>query len=569
MHFLTFVLLGLLSIFQCACGNTTSATVAETIVSVAACADGASCTLTDALTQAQAVENPVIQLPSGTYEISSDITFPVTIESATSAASVSLLPKNILRGLSTSECRALELTSQPTFDTIIQRKSDSDGAVLHVNLTNAENQVVIKGVKLKGDAQHAALQIESGHVSMDTVALLGGFHMQGKNATASMTNVAIKSLENAVTLNVSSSDHAGADAAYVSADACGLAALQVTNGAVYTGINVDIGNHTPLGVCVSDAQATFCGGHIHDMVSSTDGGYGRGAEVIKGGDLKFIGTLIENNHEIGVLADGTGTALHFEDAAVVRKTALGRQLTVAVGVATQSGATLSASALTINGVEGPGLYFYKAAASEVANTTLDGNTFAQMIAYASTVKVDDSVIQNTGKDISYGYGAGIYIDNAKHGGSTITIDQTTVRDNLATGILVKGDGGAVTISNSTITGSIDFTLGNFSTMGQGIFVWDVCSGLTLSGNTISGNKGPQVHLYHAYATMDPNTYVTNAYYDFVQSQCTDCVTTLSLADLYSVGLSASDIVQTCESGSLLVNTSIDFSLGLNEVEPKE
>lgn len=164
-------------------------------------------------------------------------------------------------------------------------------------------------------------------------------------------------------------------------------------------------------------------GHLvlHDVVVRDRGS--RGLEVVEGATVEATRLVIERVHDVGVYAGFDGT-LRLEDSAVrsVLPSATGA---AGIGIALESHGTVDASRVVVEDVRNAGI----------------------VALIGSAVTVTDSVVRDVADQASDGeYGIGLWFDSD----STATVSRVLVERAADAGLLAKGPGSIVTVSDVVV-----------------------------------------------------------------------------------------------------------------------
>ncbi len=269
----------------------------------------------------------------------------------------------------------------------------------------------------------------------------------------------------------------------------------------------------------ADTEVTLVNSTIGNTLPDGNGDFGYGIQVSGGAALEVVGCEVYGNKQVGLLAQDPGTQVVIHDSSVTG-TVVGTRIeegATAVGITSQSGASLSASGLSVEDNEGPGLYGYgEGAHLECFGCSLYGNGFAgTVVVNDGNMVIQDSIISGTREGANLGGGVGIYAAQQQDWGPpSLLVTDTAISDNLVAGAWFAGEG-SYRLSGNTIIDGNGVTHGTTTRCGDGVFatgttVWDGSSGLVLAGNEIFDNMGAGLFLDDAAALLEGNTWLGNA-----------------------------------------------------------
>ncbi len=221
-----------------------------------------------------------------------------------------------------------------------------------------------------------------------------------------------------------------------------------------------------------------------------DGGAGgRGISVQAGG--VFVGTActVQNNHEIGIFADGEGASVSLTDC-IVLGTRLDWTAQAAPGITAQRGAVVSATRTLVADNEGPGVYVVGNGAIACVGCTLTHNQFAGAVLLGGTLNLTSSVVDETIPSAIDGGGVGIFIGQVDPSGAeefrAMVVTDTTVGAHPYAAVWLAAVG-SYQIQNSTLTSGSGVALSpDLTVHGNALYVRDAA--VDLVGNTFSGTS---------------------------------------------------------------------------------
>ncbi len=432
---------------------------------------------------------------------------------------------------------------------------------ISINTKNPGDFVFVRGIDLLAK-EKTAVTITSGKVQFQQANIIGRVQVIGQTSDVFIDDTIIRPPLMPVELGDLRARDSTNDI-YVTKKDCAEAGVSVTNGATYGGFNVEIADAPALGICVSSAAAILCNGSIHDTRKSSDGKYGRGGEVLRGGSLTFRGTHIYDNSEVGLVASDSGSKLSLSNGVEIETHKSGAVLATAVGLMAQAGATLEATDVNVHDNSGLGVMITSGAYGTISRTRIAKNEGAGVVVYNANLTISSSQIQDTGNDASLGLGMGLLAFNAP----SVTATDTTFARNVYSGAFISGEGGSVLFSGCTFSDNKKFALrSDLGYLGAGLFASGRCSGLSLQANTYSNNEGPHVFLDRSYASLSNSSY--SKYSDasdtaFLAQNCT-CQSGYMLSNFETLGLPKADYsVLLCPSSHELIPT-LSFGFALQE-----
>ncbi len=306
--------------------------------------------------------------------------------------------------------------------------------------------------------------------------------------------------------------------------------IGILNGAILNMESCDVKGSTAVGVVATNSgtSVTLRETTIQDTQPEQDGTLGYGIQIGDGAFLAAETCAVTGNTQTGVIASGLDTQLCLEDSRIA-STRRGERTTVGIGVASQRGATITASNIEVTSNEGPGLYVvHQDTLFTCSACTLAGNQFAGTVVLEdASFELIDSIIEGTAIQENIGGGVGIYTDSWMSGPPALSVTDSTIQDNPIAGAWLSGAGSYI-ITGSAIHGGEGWTREGLTKCGDavyahdGVTTWDGSSGLLLQNNELLDGLHAGLILESASATLSGNSYARNAV-DLV-SQGADCAT---------------------------------------------
>ncbi|MDP6933711.1 MAG: right-handed parallel beta-helix repeat-containing protein, partial [Myxococcota bacterium] len=319
--------------------------------------------------------------------------------------------------------------------------------------------------------------------------------------------------------------------------------------------------NSEYGVFVYRSTAVLDGSQVLD--TQTTGRRSAGIAIEGETTLQATDTLVQGNHIAGITVDDSTALL---DDVQVLDTRRGTQVSSAVGVVSQVGATLIATGLAVHGNDGPGMYSVLGASLDCTGCTLSDNRFAAASVQAGgTLTLRDTLVEGTMEAVTTGGGVGVFASDAglhddygliapgpqdcsprvdcvekQVGPPTLSVQDSIIRDNQLGAIYIKGAGTYQITGNDLDGGAgLTATTGRWS-HGDAVFArvgeevpagWndEEGTGLLLEENTFSGCSGAGVFLDGVSATLSANTYQDNTT-DLVWQACDQVDTPSGLDD---------------------------------------
>lgn len=343
--------------------------------------------------------------------------------------------------------------------------------------------------------------------------------------------------------------------------------VEVQAGAALSALGCRLEGNANRGLVAFDLGTTVVleDTRIEGTTSLPDGSGGRGLDVEDGARLSASGCSIVGNTEVGVLAIGRATEVHLVDTEVV-ETRRGRVTAVALGVAAQAQAVVTATGCRVEGTAGPGVYVLASAAVALEDCEVLANGFAGVVALGGGVSLEGVRIAETTADAEWGGGIGLYASAAAGAGSA-RVARSVVETHPYAGVWLDGNG-AFIIEDSHLSGGAGFDLsgsrvhGNAVFAERGVTAWDGTVGLRLARNVISEASLAAVLLDGATAQLEDNEWAGNGV-DVWQQRCGETV------PLAAEGLAGVPTVVLCPVGNLLTDRSLTLdTLYLSESAPE-
>ena len=246
-----------------------------------------------------------------------------------------------------------------------------------------------------------------------------------------------------------------------------------------------------------------------------DGQFGIGLAAGIGGSLEARGCELIDNGSMGVLVSDEGSLLSLDDV-LIQGTGRGLAYTVGVGVAAVSGGEVSASALTIAEVEGPGLYAMTTGTTLSCDTcTIQDTQFAgAVVEQGAALILSDSEILDTTPASNVGGGVGVWADTQDGETTRLELLDSAVTGNPIGGVWLSGPG-SYQLQGNDLQGGEGEVRGSLIRCGDavyardGVSAWDGERGLVLEDNTIREGHGAGLFLDDASATLAGNDWDSN------------------------------------------------------------
>ncbi len=307
--------------------------------------------------------------------------------------------------------------------------------------------------------------------------------------------------------------------------------ILVSGGATVITQGGEVVGNTRLGVGAegSGTRVTLRDTAVRDTLPTDKREFGYGIEVNLGAVLVVEGGEVSGNTRMGLLAEGTGTQLAIRNASISGTiSGPGEQGMTALGLDAQNGASVEAYGLVAQDNEGPGLYAYRADSLACTDCALLDNRFAgAVVVNDSELEIRSSTISGTRECANLGGGVGIFAAQQwSWGPPSLIVADSTITDNPTAGVWLSGEG-RYQLSGANISGNTGIPHGAVLRCGDGVYAagtdaWDGSTGLSLEGNTLSGNAGAGLFLDDGWARLGGNTWSDNAPDLFVQGEA--CLT---------------------------------------------
>jgi hypothetical protein len=298
---------------------------------------------------------------------------------------------------------------------------------------------------------------------------------------------------------------------------------------------------------------------VRGTYPTTDGSYGRGANVTSGGTMVLTRTTLSDNVDIGVMSFGDGSTVELRDC-LVEGTRRGRQGRLAFGIGTATGGTLRGTGVEIRDTQGPGAYLHFRGSVRLERAELHDNTFAGAAVVGNgTLELIDSHIHDNGADPDNGGGLGVATRNLD-GAPTVRIEGTDVGPHAYAALWFDGPG-SFTVRDSTLAGGSGVPRGGRTIHGNAIVALSgvaaaaepYADGLHLRSTTLRDSPGAAILLDGASMRQDTNTWTGNAT-DVLQQRCetTSPLLPEDVADIPSATV--------CPPAATLVDTALAVPL---------
>ncbi len=295
--------------------------------------------------------------------------------------------------------------------------------------------------------------------------------------------------------------------------------LGVSSGATLHASGCLVSRNRESGIAISDEGSLVvlrdC--TVQDTLPNDDQAAGYGLYVGGGATLLAVGCALLDNHQASLVASGQGTTVALHDMAI-RGTRInaGVQGVTALGISTQSGASLEATDLIVSDNEGPGLYVINTGSRlSCSGCELIDNQFAGAAAIeGGALVLSDSRITGSGQNVNLGGGVGVYSAQQWGGGEpSLHLQDCHVSDNHLAGVHLSGEGSFVLVDNE-IARSVAVSHGSETRCGDGVYAdettaWDGSDGLLVVGNNIADNQGAGLLLDDAWAALSGNDWREN------------------------------------------------------------
>ncbi len=303
---------------------------------------------------------------------------------------------------------------------------------------------------------------------------------------------------------------------------------QVSSGASLDAVGCVVRGNTGIGVGASDSgtSVSLRESSIEQTRPLRGGLGGYGIQLHYGVTLDVEACEVLGNTGAGVIAFNPGTAVNIKDTRIA-STMRGEVLTVGIGVAAGESATVMATGIEVSMNEGPGIYVAgQGAQFACLACDIQDNRYAGAVAvWEATLELDESLIEGTTEQENLGGGVGIFAHPWDGGPPSLSVADSTIRDNAIAGVWLSG-AGSYSLADSTIHGGEGWTRGGLGKCGDAVFAqdgvtsWDGASGLLLQDNELLDGLGAGLFLDDASATLSGNSYADNAV-DIV-TQGADC-----------------------------------------------
>ncbi len=258
---------------------------------------------------------------------------------------------------------------------------------------------------------------------------------------------------------------------------------------------------------------------IRGTLPWSDGTFGRGLELHAGAHLVARRLVLEGNHDAGLAATNPGTTVELTDVEV-RGTRTATDSAGGAGIVVQEGASLVGTTLLVEDNEGPGLYSVRGGSLDASDVTLRGNAFAGAVVLGAWLGVRGGTVSGSVPHPSEGGGVGVFGWDP-WGPPDIELEGVEFTDLRGPALYARGPGRYRMLGNTVSgTGTPPYVPGGVLAV-EGVEPWhwsvqlaDV-TGLLLEGNTFAGLAGDAVLLDSSSGTLDahPDTGAANTFTD--------------------------------------------------------
>lgn len=295
---------------------------------------------------------------------------------------------------------------------------------------------------------------------------------------------------------------------------------------------------------------------ILDTIALPSGSQGYGLAAQDGATLRVSGCTIQNSVCVGVFAGSMDTTVTLADSAIL-DTQPGRHTSVALGLASEAGAMVTAARVTVSGTIGPGVYV-ASGALECTNCTLVDNQFAGALVSDGSLTLSVSTITDTLPDPELGGGFGLYASSFV-GPPEVLLMDSTVGPHPYAAVWLDGPG-LYDVQRNDLRGSPGVEQGGSALQGNAVFAengvtaWDDsgATGLRILDNIISDAGIIAVFLDKSSATLSGNVWSGNVK-DVQQQRCADV---MALGDEDLIGVPQAHV---CPAENSLTAYDITFS----------
>ena len=333
------------------------------------------------------------------------------------------------------------------------------------------------------------------------------------------------------------------------------------------------GNHdVGLFAAQADTSVDLEDATVRETQPGPHGAGGRGISVMAGASLVARGLLLEENHEIGLIAADAGTSVDLEDARIAG-TRTPANNAGGLGITVQRGASVTAFDLRVEDNEGAGLYVLLGGTLEGWDAVLQRNAFAAAAVFDGRLALHGGTVSGSTFHSSEAGGVGVFAWDI-NGPADVAVDDVTFSDLPGPALYLRGPGRYVMRGCEVSTaGSWPWLPGGVLAV-EGVEPWHEIgntgdfSGLQMEGNTFSDLSSDAILLDASSATLDlhPETDAANTFGDLegeplVWQRC-DEVPALEIID--------GSIADTpCEPEPRTLGPLLGYQLWLTETEPLE
>lgn len=301
--------------------------------------------------------------------------------------------------------------------------------------------------------------------------------------------------------------------------------IQVGDGGILLATGIVLDGNTTAGIVAvgAGADVTLDTAQIRGTHKNQDGNYGYGIVMDGGAQLVATDCTFADNHGAAVLAAGSGTVATLSEPHILN-TGRNANLSVGVGLLSQSWAILAAQDATVTGCQGPGLWAAVGGLLACEGCSIEGNTFASALVTDGQLELTGSQLSGAMADANLGGGVGVFAGNLYGGPGSLLIRESEISGSQLAAVWLDQNG-SYQILDSDLSGGAAFeTAPQMWIHGDGVYAtgggaaWDGSTGILLHGNTIHDCAQAGVFLCGASATLEDNSWAGNGI-DLTQQYC--------------------------------------------------
>ena len=294
--------------------------------------------------------------------------------------------------------------------------------------------------------------------------------------------------------------------------------LGVVRQAVFYGIDVVVARNEVVGVAVGGLYTffTLVTSEITDTRPDARVQFGHGVEIGDGAVVTLRDTVVDGARSVGILIGDVDTDVTLEGV-TVRNVTPAADASVGGGVGIQAAATVAATSLTIEDIDGPGLIVGRSTL-RCEGCPVTDTAFAGLALHdGGDATLTDCAISGVTAQASTGGGIGVLVNNLGDLDTTLALERCTVSGAPLAALYVDGDG-HYSVRDSELVAGVGVDIQGIPVHGNAVFARGGVTDLVFSGNTLRGAADVSMLLDASSVTLDGNLWEDNGW-DIVLQHC--------------------------------------------------